>query len=68
MEMRLGPPGREDRDLLARPICFDGLENVLVDFDIQHYVDVEATDQGLPGRVPRLPCRWTPGRFAEMPD
>jgi hypothetical protein len=55
--LRLGLPRWEDRDLLARPIYFDGLEKVLVDFDIQHYVDPEATDQGLPGPVPRLPCR-----------
>jgi heme-degrading monooxygenase HmoA len=32
------------RDLLARPIYFDGLEDALLDFDIQHYVDLEATD------------------------
>jgi quinol monooxygenase YgiN len=29
-------------DLLARPIYFDGLEDALIDFDIQHYVDIEA--------------------------
>jgi heme-degrading monooxygenase HmoA len=32
------------RDLLARPIYFNGLEEALTDFDIQHYVDVESTD------------------------
>jgi heme-degrading monooxygenase HmoA len=32
------------RNLLARPIYFDGLEDALIDFDIQHYVDVESTD------------------------
>ena len=29
-------------DLLARPIYFDGLEESLLEFDIQHYVDIEA--------------------------
>ncbi|HLY14450.1 MAG TPA: antibiotic biosynthesis monooxygenase family protein [Candidatus Limnocylindrales bacterium] len=29
------------RDLLARPIYFEGLEDALLEFDIQHYVDVE---------------------------
>jgi len=28
-------------DLLARPIYFDGLEDALVEFDIQHYIDIE---------------------------
>ena len=32
-------------DLLARPIYFDGLEDSLIEFDIQHYVDIEAGDQ-----------------------
>ncbi len=32
------------RDLLARPIYFEGLEEALIEFDIQHYVDVESTD------------------------
>jgi heme-degrading monooxygenase HmoA len=32
------------RDLLARPIYFEGLEDALIEFDIQHYVDVEAAD------------------------
>ena len=32
------------KDLLARPIYFDGLEDSLVAFDIQHFVDVEAAD------------------------
>lgn len=32
------------RDLLARPIYFEDLDDALLDFDIQHYVDVEATD------------------------
>ena len=32
-----GGPG-----LLARPIYFDGLEDSLLEFDIQHYVDIEA--------------------------
>lgn len=31
------------RDLLARPIYFEDLDEALVGFDIQHYVDVEAT-------------------------
>jgi hypothetical protein len=31
-------------DLLARPIYFDGLEDALTDFDIQHYIDLESTD------------------------
>jgi hypothetical protein len=26
------------------PIYFDGLEDALLDFDIQHYVDFEATE------------------------
>lgn len=30
-------------DLLARPIYFDGLEHALVEFDIQHYIDIEAS-------------------------
>ena len=30
------------KDLLAKPIYFSGLDEYLVDFDIQHYVDVEA--------------------------
>lgn len=30
------------RDLLARPIYFEGMEDALLEFDIQHYVDVEA--------------------------
>jgi heme-degrading monooxygenase HmoA len=29
------------RDLLARPIYFDGLEESIVEFEIQHYIDVE---------------------------
>ena len=33
------------RDLLARPTYFDGLQEAVIDFDIQHYVDVESTDQ-----------------------
>ena len=32
------------RDLLARPVYFDVLEDALIDFDIQHYVDLESTD------------------------
>ena len=32
-------------DLLARPIYFDGLEDSLLEFDIQHYVDIEAVPQ-----------------------
>lgn len=31
-------------NLLARPIYFDGLEDALIEFDIQHYLDTEATD------------------------
>jgi hypothetical protein len=31
-------------DLLARPVYFDGLEDGLLDFEIQHYVDLESTD------------------------
>ena len=31
-------------DLLARPIYFEGLEDALLDFEIQHYVDLESTD------------------------
>ena len=30
-----------DKDLLARPIYFSGLEDFLVSFDIQHYVGVD---------------------------
>ncbi len=33
------------RDLLARPIYFEGLEDALLEFDIQHYVDVEPDDE-----------------------
>jgi hypothetical protein len=32
-------------DLLARPMYFDGLEDALLDFDIQHYVDLESGDE-----------------------
>lgn len=32
------------RDLLARPIYFDGLEDALLDFDVQHYIDSESTN------------------------
>jgi heme-degrading monooxygenase HmoA len=32
------------RDLLATPIYFDGLEDAMTDFDIQHYIDLESTD------------------------
>ncbi len=32
------------QDLLARPIYFDGLEESIVEFDIQHYIDVEDAD------------------------
>jgi heme-degrading monooxygenase HmoA len=32
------------RDLLARPIYFDGLEESIVEFEIQHYIDVEDAD------------------------
>jgi heme-degrading monooxygenase HmoA len=32
------------RDLLARPIYFEGLEESIVEFEIQHYIDVEAAD------------------------
>ncbi|HEY7826667.1 MAG TPA: antibiotic biosynthesis monooxygenase family protein [Candidatus Limnocylindrales bacterium] len=32
------------RDLLARPVYFDGLEESIVEFDIQHYIDVEDAD------------------------
>ena len=31
-------------DLLAKPIYFDGLEDALIDLEIQHYVDIEPTD------------------------
>jgi len=31
------------RDLLARPIYFEGLEDALLEFDIQHYLDVESS-------------------------
>jgi len=31
-------------DLLARPIYFNGLEDSLIEFDVQHYLDAEATD------------------------
>ena len=39
-----GGPG-----LLARPIYFDGLEDALVEFDIQHYVDIEPVLQPVEG-------------------
>jgi heme-degrading monooxygenase HmoA len=29
------------KDLLARPIYFDDLEEFLVEFDIQHYIELE---------------------------
>jgi len=32
------------KDLLARPIYFDGLDDALIQFDIQHYIDLEAFD------------------------
>jgi len=32
------------KDLLARPVYFDGLDAALIDFDIQHYIDLEAVD------------------------
>lgn len=32
------------RDLLARPIYFEGLDGALSEFDIQHYIDIEAID------------------------
>ena len=31
-------------DLLARPIYFEGLEDALLEFEIQHYLDVEPSD------------------------
>jgi antibiotic biosynthesis monooxygenase (ABM) superfamily enzyme len=30
-------------DLLARPVYFEGLEDALLEFDIQHYLDVESS-------------------------
>ena len=30
-----------DKDLLARPVYFSDIEDFLVAFDIQHYIDVE---------------------------
>lgn len=38
------------KDLLARPIYFAGLEDYLVEFDIQHYVELE------PDRIPSAPA------------
>lgn len=40
------------KDLLAKPIYFSDLEEFLVDFDIQHYVDVEATADRRSGQEP----------------
>jgi hypothetical protein len=32
------------RDLLERPIYFDGLEESIVEFDIQHYIELDEAD------------------------
>jgi antibiotic biosynthesis monooxygenase (ABM) superfamily enzyme len=32
------------RDLLDRPIYFDGLEDAMLEFDVQHYLEVDDPD------------------------